>query len=403
MKPVSLWLLSTIVLNTIACNDHPGVTASNGTQTRDSFQIKVNIKGIPDGYATLKSGSSGVYKTIDSVPVKNGSFVFDGKLRSPEMVSVSVEPGGWNFFVFAENADISIDGDTTGSQYIDQTKYGGSKWATVKNITIRGSQSNDDLEKYNKDAAINSYDSVIRNFYAIAGKQKNKDDEYKYRDKADSVRNVQLGERIKWIDAYAKAHPSSVAGAYLFNNLYTIYQSHMRIGQADSMLHNFSGDAAASPYYKLADDILAKRKAVSPGQIAPDFTLLQRDSTKLTLSSLRGKYVMIDFWASWCHPCRQAIPHWKKVYAEYHPKGFEILSVSDDNRWPDWKKAMDIEKMPWLQVCDEFPEQYKPARVGDLYMINSIPFYVLLDKEGRILVYSGNEQDIVDALKKDLG
>jgi thiol-disulfide isomerase/thioredoxin len=109
---------------------------------------------------------------------------------------------------------------------------------------------------------------------------------------------------------------------------------------------------------------------------------------------------MIDFWASWCVPCRKAIPHWKEVYQQYNNKGFEILSVSDDSQWKNWTKAMDAEKMPWKQVVDEFPIKNMPARVGSLYMTKFIPFYVLLDKEGKILVYSGNEEDIDHKLKE---
>ena len=173
-----------------------------------------------------------------------------------------------------------------------------------------------------------------------------------------------------------------------------------RSPELEATIRKFTGDAARSPYYTYLTDNLAKRKAVSPGQVAPDFTLLKRDSTAFKLSTTRGKYVMLDFWASWCHPCRQAIPHWKKVYAQYHPKGLDIVSISDDSRWKDWMKAMDVEKMPWQQVCDEFPEKNMPAKVGSLYMTTFIPFYVLLDKEGRILVYSGNEADIDAKLKE---
>ncbi len=402
MRSPVLFIFCLSVLGIVSCNDHQENASADNK--RDSFLIKVNIKNIADGSATLRYRSPDYrsQELVDSVPVKDGSFTFSGKLDHPEMLSVLTEPGGWSFDVFAENADITINGDTTGSEYYDQTKYGGSKWAVLKNVTITGSQSQDEWKKFEGDPTIKGYDSVINNFYQLSTQQKDKDAEYSYRDKADSVRDLQMKEKIKWIDNFAKANPSSVAGVYMFSNLYTFFQSNISVGQTDSILHNYSGEAVSSPYYKFVADNLAKRKAVSPGQVAPDFTLLKRDSTPFTLSSLRGKYVMIDFWASWCHPCRQAIPHWKKVYAEYHPKGLEIVSVSDDARWADWKKAMDVEKMPWTQVCDEFPVKNEPARVGSLYMTTFIPFYVLLDKEGKILVYSGNEADIDAALKKNL-
>jgi len=142
------------------------------------------------------------------------------------------------------------------------------------------------------------------------------------------------------------------------------------------------------------------RKALLPGNLAPDFTLLQRDSSLFTLSSMRGGYLMIDFWASWCKPCREAIPHWKEIYQTYHEKGFDIVSVSDDSRWGDWIRAMDQEQMPWIQVIDEFPVKNRPARIGSLYMTHYIPFYVLLDKEGRIILYTDSEEAIDSKLKE---
>lgn len=115
---------------------------------------------------------------------------------------------------------------------------------------------------------------------------------------------------------------------------------------------------------------------------------------------MRGKYVLIDFWASWCVPCRKAIPHLKEVYEKYRSKGFEILSLSGDQNQEAWRKAMDQEKMPWPKVCDDFPAQFAPSRVGSIYQTRFIPFYVLLDKEGKILVYSGNEQEIESKLQQ---
>jgi thiol-disulfide isomerase/thioredoxin len=400
---LSLFACAAAVIGIAACNNNQSV--SGAAANKDSFTIKVNIKNIGDGTAKLiyRSPNFRNSKVIDSVPVKNGQFVFKGKLNQPEMLAIQVQPALWNFEVFAENGDITIDGDTTGSKYFDQTQYGGSKFAMLGNYTVKGSASNETWKKYESDPSITKYDSVIAKFYEISEHQKDKDAEYAYRDKADSVRTLQTEAKLKWINDYAKENPSSVTGAYMFSQLYLYNESNLRLTQVDSMMHNFTGDAAASGYYKYVEENHGKRVALTPGHVAPDFTLLKRDSSAFTLSALKGKYVMIDFWASWCHPCRQAIPHWKKVYEQYHPKGLEIVSVSDDNKWDAWKKAMDVEKMPWTQVCDEFPEKNMPARVGSLYMTTFIPFYVLLDKDGKILVYSGDEKAITDKLQEVLG
>ena len=89
---------------------------------------------------------------------------------------------------------------------------------------------------------------------------------------------------------------------------------------------------------------------------------------------------------------------WKQVYQKYKGKGFEMVSVSNNSNWKDWFKAMDQEKMPWIQVCDEFPVKNMPSRVGTLYQAPSLPCYVLLDKSGKILVHTINEKEIDDKL-----
>ena len=214
----------------------------------------------------------------------------------------------------------------------------------------------------------------------------------------DSVRKLLNNWQMNQVKNYIDKNPNSVAGAYMLRELYLWY-SDMPYDDMQAMVSGLKGEAKQSKYYNSLEGILAKRKAVMPGSVAPDFTLLKRDSSNFTLSSTRGKYIMIDFWASWCHPCRKAIPHWKEVYSKYHDKGFDIVSVSDDNVWKNWFKAMDQEKMPWMQVCDEFPLKNMPARVGSLYMTTYIPFYVLLDKEGRVILYTSDEKQIDEKLE----
>jgi thiol-disulfide isomerase/thioredoxin len=109
---------------------------------------------------------------------------------------------------------------------------------------------------------------------------------------------------------------------------------------------------------------------------------------------------MRDFWASWCVPCRKGIPYWKKVYGKYHHQGFDIVSIADDRNSKDWIKALDEEKMPWIQVIDEFPSKGLPARVGELYAVRSMPFFVLLDKKGKVIIASDDENAVTKKLEE---
>jgi thiol-disulfide isomerase/thioredoxin len=397
MNKNNLVLLGSLLL-LFSCNN------SQSQSDNDGYIIKGTIKGVPEGMIKLVTNNQDdrTSKTIDSVNFKDGAFELKGKTETPQMVSVIIEPGNWSFQVFLENKPLTITADTTGSSYYDYTMYGSTKGAMIKNFTETGSPNFDAWTKYQKDPGQKKYEPVFADLGKKIQTTKDIDQQYRYRDQMDSVRNLLNAWKANQVKTYIDKNPSSVAGAYMLSDLYTWYTD-LPITDMQTMLESFKGEAKQSIYYKSLENNLAKRKAVMPGSTAPDFTLLKRDSSKFTLSSTRGKYIMIDFWASWCHPCRKAIPHWKEVYAKYHDKGFDIVSVSDDSKWKDWFKAMDQEKMPWTQVCDEFPVKNMPARVGSLYMVHYIPFYLLLDKEGKILVYSSDESKIDEKLKELFG
>ena len=130
---------------------------------------------------------------------------------------------------------------------------------------------------------------------------------------------------------------------------------------------------------------LAARKRVQPGMPAPDFTLQTPDGGTLSLSDLRGKYVILDFWASWCAPCRAAFPAMKEIYAQYKDKGLEILGISNDSRREDWLRALEQDQLPWKQVIDEFPEEYAPALAATQYAVPYLPTLILIDPDGKIV------------------
>lgn len=146
----------------------------------------------------------------------------------------------------------------------------------------------------------------------------------------------------------------------------------------------------------------ASKKAAHPvvNKPAPDFTLKTPDGKDLALSSLRGHVVLVDFWASWCRPCRATIPHLKEIYTKYHPAGLEILSVSLDANATAWKRAMEQEQMPWPQVVDTYEEEAASAKVAGIYGIQYIPYVLLVDKEGKLLSINPSAETVEQKLKK---
>lgn len=334
------------------------------TKSGTGYSLSGSLKGIKDGEVELSAYNSKTRTStkINTAKVKNGKFVMKGELSGPEMMNLTFKPGNWGTSVFMENTDISIKVDTTGAEHYDYTKYGSDKGARLKQVVVNGSVGHVDFMAYE-----NSIKGV------------------KDREKI-------LDAQLNFISDFIAKKPASVAGIYMLSNHY-MFNSQMPLTDLEKLMAKFDGDPKASIYFRNLEQEIVERKAVLPGNLAEDFTLLQRDSTKFTLSSTRGKYVMIDFWASWCKPCREAIPHWKEVYAKYKDKGFEIVAVTNDNRWNDWIKAMDVEQMPWIQTIDEFPKNM-PGRVISKYKHGTIPLYVLLDKEGKILVKTGDKAEI---------
>lgn len=164
----------------------------------------------------------------------------------------------------------------------------------------------------------------------------------------------------------------------------------------------YSKMAKTMPASKYTKDLKIALDAVSPlevGGLAPDLELQDFDGKTLKLSSLRGKVVLIDFWASWCGPCRRENPNVVAMYNKFKSKGFEIYGVSLDDNGDKWKAAVQTDGLTWIHVSDLKGWQSIAARI---YQVSAIPYTVLLDKNGRIIAKGLRGSDLESKLEEIL-
>lgn len=358
-----------------------------------TFKITGNITGGREGmkiylkYADLAFAER---TNIDSAVLHNGQFEFSGSAAAPRFVEIlfrdlkknpeySYEDRMINLFV--ENAAISV------KAVYDSLPMEFEGWYGIKpgTITVTGSKSEDFYQQYEKEesALVHQKTELFEEYIkVINSKEDSMATRYKKgipvsrrMDEADSLSN-------RYNMTFIKSHAPDDVNAYIA--LQVIRYGRTTTEQVDSLIQYFDQVKEKGFLVKRFLEKAPSYRRTAIGSTAIDMTLSDSSGKTYTLSNYigKGKYVMLEFWASWCGPCRADIPHLKAAYQAYHPEGFEIISVSLDDKKDKWLKAMDQEKMPWMQLAD------MKAFDGELptaYHINGIPYCLLFDPQGRLV------------------
>jgi thiol-disulfide isomerase/thioredoxin len=215
-------------------------------------------------------------------------------------------------------------------------------------------------------------------------------------------------ERIRKIDsAFVVTHPDS----YVSARQMIFMVSSLPVDSSEKIYNSFTERVRASKYGKEISKDIKQLRAGSPGSPAQDFATTDMNGNKLRLSSFKGKTVVIlDFWASWCVPCRHGNPHMRELYTKYHEKGLDIIGVSDDDDKPEnWKKAVQKDSIGiWHHVLrgldwDKIKKGIKnEADISDKFGIHSLPTKILIDRNGKIIGRYGEGAHSDEDLDKKL-
>jgi peroxiredoxin len=189
-------------------------------------------------------------------------------------------------------------------------------------------------------------------------------------------------KRLRQLQAQLRQRASSYLAPYVAFHYLRLHPSARP--QLDSLTTLFAREQPTSPYLPRLRELLEKAPTLAIGALAPDFTLADLLGQPVTLSSLRGRYVLLDFWASWCKPCRAENPYVLAAYQRFRDQGagFTVLSVSLDEKLAAWQQAVQQDGLPWTQVAD--PQGVRGS-TGHLYQLVGIPATFLLDPTGRIV------------------
>lgn len=341
-----------------------------------SFTINGTVTNLTNGYVYLRYANKEGKYVNDSVALQNGKFQFKGMVAEPVMASFSGktvsrgtdDPNYTSFFL--EPAVINI---TVADQ-------------AFKSALITGSpvQAEYAIIRSQKQKIENRWKSIMDTLHEV-----NKRSNVEYQEMKEWVLVPYYAEVAEIEAAFIKKYPGSFVTAYM-----TRFNRGMTSDSMKKLYSAFPEKVKQSSYGKAIIAELEKRKIGVPGTAAAAFASMDINGQPLSLSDLKGKVVLLDFWASWCVPCRKANPHLKELYTQYKDKGFEIVGVSDDDSKPDlWKAAVAKDGLPWKHIL----RGMKMTREGDkvnidrskdileFYNISSLPTQILIDQQGKII------------------
>jgi peroxiredoxin len=372
-----LWIVAAIAFSAAACEN-------NGSK---NFTVSGEVKNAPSTVVYLEqiSFDNMPPQVLDSITLNAGKFSLKGKAAEESLLQLrfpQIENGPL-FFVINDKSDITITGD----------------WNDIRKLSYKGSPASERLREF-----VDSLSST---------QQKLGNMQYELQNviQGDSLRNLQQTAMTNMVTAF-KTYVKKIAmedkspmvsmfatsintgtdaaeNEAMYNNLLKRFPKHAGI---QTVVKQYRESVASAPQ-------APKQNTPAIGTMAPDITMPDVNGKNVSLSSLKGKYVLVDFWASWCGPCRGENPNVVAAYNKYKNKNFTILGVSLDKTKDAWLEAIKKDGLTWTHISDL---KFWDSEAVGLYGFNGIPYNVLLDPTGKIIADNLRGSDLERKLEEVL-
>lgn len=352
MKNV-IWILSLIII------------VGGCSRPANEYRITGMVEGASPGWIVLSRVVNNDLVAIDSVDSNDGAISFTGIIDMPEAYFLEFKADQKFVRFFVEPGDIEVSGH-------------------VNDPIFEGAETQEIYKGFGKEIdRLDSLRNALYEEFKAASDANDSDLLEQIRDKAMKIDEDQHAFTIDFI----KSNNNNPVGPYIaINNIYQF-----ELDELKDMRSTFTPAIASSKYVGMVDEQIQKIERVAIGMPAPNFTQNDTVGNPVSLNQFKGKYLLIDFWASWCSPCRRENPNVVAAYQKFHDMGFDILGVSLDQHHGRWVDAIAEDNLTWTQVSDLKGWQNE---VSNQYGVSSIPANFLLDTAGVIIAKDLREEKL---------
>lgn len=333
--------------------------ATTLTGYAQKFKLDGKSQNIPNGtqlFLQILTTDQKPERT-DSAEVKNNTFTFSGELKEQFYVAILYTANRSDqamIWLEPKNLAISV------------------KKGDFNNLTIKGSIACQEFQQFS------SFMNGIRAKKDSLSKINTGQDTIKYKEKWDQYAKIKTAEAEAGKN-FVKSHPNSVVSAFILS----IFSTNWGKQDAEELYKNFSTAVKQSKPGKQISQFIGLSREIKVGDRYVDFELSNVNNKKIKLSNIKGKYILLDFWGSWCGACRDENPNLIKLYNRFKGKGFNILGVAAETDKKAWLKAIKTDQLPWENVTDISGNRYNQAVM--IYNIYSFPTNFLIDEKGIII------------------